>query len=137
MAPLLDTAKSLNDALPSTAPEIAFRMVGLARDLRGIVTAAYNKRTYTWFFEAVFPEVVDFFISAADAFAEQPEVVAPILKFLCEFAYNRAARIYFDNTSAYGILLFRQVSRLLAVVAPRLGKLKPVRCFVSLHSVRC
>ena len=41
------------------------------------------------------------------------QVTTPLLKFMCEFVLNKAQRLTFDSASPNGILLFREVSKII------------------------
>ncbi|KAM7254642.1 hypothetical protein ACFE04_004022 [Oxalis oulophora] len=45
--------------------------------------------------------------------SEMNEVTTPLLKFVSEFVWNNSQRMTFDSSSANGILLFREVSKLM------------------------
>ncbi|KAK3002773.1 hypothetical protein RJ639_018633 [Escallonia herrerae] len=48
------------------------------------------------------------------------EVTTPLLKFMAEFVLNKAQRLTFDSSSPNGILLFREVSKLLVAYGSRI-----------------
>lgn len=48
-----------------------------------------------------------------------PQVTTPLLKFMAEFVLNKAQRLTFDSSSPNGILLFREVSKLLVAYGSR------------------
>lgn len=48
-----------------------------------------------------------------EAFNDKPAVTTPLLKFVSEFVYNKSQRLTFDSSSPNGILLFREVSKVL------------------------
>lgn len=48
-------------------------------------------------------------VRCLEAWADTPEVSTPVLKFMCEFAFNKSQRLTFDSSSPNGILLFRCV----------------------------
>lgn len=41
------------------------------------------------------------------------QVTTPLLKFMAEFVFNKSQRLTFDSSSPNGILLFREVSKLI------------------------
>lgn len=47
------------------------------------------------------------------------QVTTPLLKFMAEFVLNKAQRLTFDSSSPNGILLFREVSKLLVLYGTR------------------
>lgn len=48
------------------------------------------------------------------------QVTTPLLKFMAEFVLNKAQRLTFDSSSPNGILLFREVSKLLVAYGSRI-----------------
>ncbi|KAF2323697.1 hypothetical protein GH714_036637 [Hevea brasiliensis] len=77
---------------------VKYALIGLMRDLRGIAMAT-NRH-----------------LSLADT----PEVTTPMLKFMAEFVLNKAQRLTFDSSSPNGILLFREVSKLIVAYGTRI-----------------
>jgi exportin-7 len=57
-------------------------LIGVCRDLRGIVSAAHNRPTYSALFDALFPTHVQTLVRAADTWADTPAVTTPLLKFM-------------------------------------------------------
>lgn len=47
------------------------------------------------------------------------QVTTPLLKFMAEFVQNKAQRLTFDSSSPNGILLFREVSKLIVAYGSR------------------
>ena len=62
---------------------------------------------FDWLYPAHFPTI----LASLEAWADTPEVSTPILKFMAEFVLNKTQRLAFDASSASGILLFREVSK--------------------------
>lgn len=48
------------------------------------------------------------------------QVTTPLLKFMSEFVLNKAQRLTFDSSSPNGILLFREVSKLIVAYGSRI-----------------
>ncbi len=108
IAAAMDTAQS---AMGVKSEAVAAKVAGVCRDLRGIIAAAHNPRTYQLVFEVLYPKYFDMLVSVAGAWADVPFVTTPLLKMLAELVHNRAHRISFGASSPNGILLFRQISR--------------------------
>jgi exportin-7 len=51
---------------------------------------------------------------------ETVQVTTPLLKFMAEFALNKAQRLTFDCSSPNGILLFREVSKVIVAYGSRI-----------------
>lgn len=66
-------------------------------------------------------------IRMAQAWADTPAVMHPLLKFMAEMVYNKSQRVNFDNCSPNGILLFRETSRLLCAYGNQALASPPVR----------
>lgn len=64
---------------------------------------------FDWLYPAHFPTI----LSCLSAWADTPAVTTPLLKFMSEFVHNRTQRLTFDSSSPNGILLFREVSKVL------------------------
>ena len=62
---------------------------------------------FDWLYPAHFTTI----LACLGAWADTPEVSTPILKFVAEFVMNKTQRLAFDASSASGILLFREVSK--------------------------
>jgi exportin-7 len=102
------------------ASGVRMAIIGLLRDLRGIASSTYNKRTYLLLFESLFPEAIPLLNNIAIMFSEDPVVMTALLKFMQEFVQNRGQRIQFDQSSAHGILLFRETSKILCAYGSRI-----------------
>lgn len=95
-------------------------VIGAMRDLRGIALSAYNKRTYTLLFESLYPSAFPLFIRVAEMYSDDPQVMTALLKFMQEFVQNRGQRIQFEQSSASGILLFRETSSIICAYGSRI-----------------
>ncbi|KAK7344913.1 hypothetical protein VNO77_15144 [Canavalia gladiata] len=110
--------ESTPDALfQSDAVKYAF--VGLMRDLRGITMATNSRRTYGFFFDWLYPAHMPLLLKGVAHYADIPEVTTPLLKFMAELVLNRSQRLVFDTSSPNGILLFREVSKLIVAYGSR------------------
>eukprot|EP00955_Chlamydomonas_euryale_P041110 351893-Chlamydomonas_euryale.AAC.22 len=124
-------------------------IIGLFRDLRGIAAATNSRRTYGALFEWLYPahlpviikclepsenclavlvsftlfvgpaRVQDMHFVRMQAWADVPEVTTPLLKFMAEFVFNKSTRLTFDASSPNGILLFREVSKVMMTYGSR------------------
>lgn len=112
-------------SLEST-PDTAFRtdavkyaLIGLMRDLRGIAMATNSRRTYGLLFDWLYPSHMPLLLKAIAHWTDTPEVTTPLLKFMAEFVLNKVQRLTFDSSSPNGILLFREVSKLIVAYGTR------------------
>eukprot|EP00891_Asterochloris_glomerata_P007395 jgi/Astpho2/7395/fgenesh1_pm.00114_%23_12_t len=88
-------------------------VIGLFRDLRGIAMATSSRRSYGLLFNWLYPAHFPAILCCLEAWADTPEVTTAILKFAAEFVLNKAQRLTFDTSSPNGILLFREVSKII------------------------
>ena len=65
-------------------------LIGLLRDLRGIVCACSNRRTYGLFFDWLYPEFTPLMHRTVFTFHDSPELTTPLLKLYAELVYNKA-----------------------------------------------
>jgi exportin-7 len=107
-------------------------MVTLARNLKGISLAATNTDQYNALFKYLVENPknanqckICVFSAAADLWWDEPQVVVPILKFISEFANNKAQRIVFDANSPNGIVLFREAAKVLSAYGQRMLQRPP------------
>ncbi|XVF00108.1 hypothetical protein REPUB_Repub03eG0256800 [Reevesia pubescens] len=115
MEPLLQVFLSL-ESTPDTVfrtDAVKYALIGLMRDLRGIAMATNSRRTYGLLFDWLYPAHMPLILKAITHWTDTPEVTTPLLKFMAEFVLNKAHRLTFDSSSPNGILLFREVSKLL------------------------
>lgn len=99
---------------------VKFTFIGLMRDLRGIAMATNSRRTYGLLFDWLYPSHLSLLLKAISHWSDSPEVTTPLLKFMAEFVLNKAQRLTFDCSSPNGILLFREVSKLLVAYGSRI-----------------
>ncbi|KAL5220326.1 hypothetical protein ABZP36_025039 [Zizania latifolia] len=122
MEPLLQVAVNLEattDAAFQT-DVVKYAFIGLMRDLRGIAMATNSRRTYGLLFDWMYPSRMPLLLKAISLCADEPEVTTPLLKFMSEFVLNKAQRLTFDSSSPNGILLFREVSKLIVAYGSRI-----------------
>ncbi|TVU12964.1 hypothetical protein EJB05_46631 [Eragrostis curvula] len=94
--------------------------IGWMRDLRGIAMATNSRRTYGLLFDWLYPSRMQLLLRAISLWTDEPEVTTPLLKFMCEFVLNKAQRLTFDSSSPNGILLFREVSKIIVAYGSRI-----------------
>jgi exportin-7 len=94
-------------------PEARLAIIGAMRDLRGVCVSAYSRRTYNLLFEALYPTIFPLLNRVAKEWTDDPAVMTALMKFMLEFVHNKGQRIHFEQSSANGILLFRETSTIL------------------------
>eukprot|EP00803_Ostreobium_quekettii_P004119 evm.model.scf_281.4 EVM.evm.TU.scf_281.4 scf_281:37255-51104(+) len=122
VAPMQQVLVGLHTASQSATSAQAVRqsvpketVMGLFRDLRGVVSAAGNRRSYGLIFDWLYPAHFPVILTCLEAWSDSPEVTTPLLKFMAEFVQNKTQRLSFDLSSPNGILLFREVSKVLVM----------------------
>jgi exportin-7 len=122
---LSNAARSDVNAFRSDA--VKHTLIGLFRDLRGIASAANSRRTYSLLFDWMYPRHVGLLLHAMETYADDPQVSTPLLKFVAEFVLNKTQRLTFEPSSVNGILLFREVSKLVVAYGRRALAAPPVK----------
>ena len=100
-------------------------IIGVCRDLRGILQAAHNRPTYAQVFDAIFPRHVQTLVQAMEVWWDDPPVTTSLLKFMAELVFNRGQRIQFGTASANGILLFREASNMIVGYGQKIADVTP------------
>ena len=78
---LLRSLKQQDDATLAT-PQARAALIGVLRDLRGIVCSCSNRRTYAFFFDWLYPEFTPLLQRAVAVYYEEPQVTTPLLLLL-------------------------------------------------------
>ncbi|XP_043194431.1 exportin-7-B-like isoform X2 [Amphibalanus amphitrite] len=126
-------------------------LIGLARDLRGLVFAFNTKASYMMLFDWIYPSYTPILQRAVELWFTEPQLTTPVLKLFAELVQNRSQRLQFDVSSPNGILLFREMSKLLCTYGERIltipdlskDQVYPMRlkgiciCFSMLKSALC
>lgn len=120
VAPNLEIMSQLSQTSDLRQPAVRIAIIGALRDLRGITASTYNKRTYNLLFDALYPTSFPLLLRIAEIWYDDPVVMTALLKFLQEFVQNKSQRIAFEQSSANGILLFREISAILCVYGNRI-----------------
>ncbi|KAK4339080.1 hypothetical protein RND71_040542 [Anisodus tanguticus] len=125
------------DALFRT-DDVKQALIGLMRDLRGIAMATSSRRTYGFLFDWLYPSHIPLLLKAITVWADTPEflelhctsnpkgmenerrVTTPLLKFVAEFVLNKSQRLNFETSSPNGILLFRELSKLIVAYGSKI-----------------
>ncbi|GAB9466965.1 Exportin-like protein [Globisporangium polare] len=124
MEPIEDVLNKLMQTPSFRVPEVKNAVIGVCRDLRGIVQQTHNRRTFSCIFDFLYPTYFPVFVRAAEELYDNPFVMTALLKFLQEVAYNKAQRVMFDQSSANGILLFRELSSVVVAFGRRIQPLQ-------------
>ena len=128
MAPLTELLVLLREECTHAnvnSPQMRTALVGALRDMRGVVAACSNRRTYSYFFDWVYPEFTPLLQRVASLYYNSPEVTTPLLKLYGELVHNKAQRLTFDSSSPNGILLFRDMSAVLVAYGSRILQVQP------------
>ncbi|GFR81724.1 exportin-7 [Elysia marginata] len=125
MVPLTSHFESVGGLLANTNVSVNMEdakrsLIGLARDLRGITFAFSNKTSYMMLFDWFYPSFTPVLQRAVELWFHDPTVTTPILKLFTELAQNRSQRLQFDVSSPNGILLFRELSKMICCYGSRI-----------------
>jgi exportin-7 len=120
IAPNLEIIAQLSQTGDLRTPAVRIAIIGALRDLRGIVASTYNKRTYGLLFEALHPSSFPLLVRIAETWYDDAFVMTALFKFMQEFVFNKGQRIYFEQSSANGILLFRETSQVVCAYGSRI-----------------
>ncbi|KAM0896612.1 hypothetical protein ACQ4PT_023079 [Festuca glaucescens] len=122
MEPLLQIAVNLEASADAAfrTDAVKYAFTGLMRDLRGIAMATNSRRTYGLLFDWLYPSRMPLLLRAISLLTDEPEVTTPLFKFMSEFVLNKAQRLTFDSSSPNGILLFREISKLIVAYGSRI-----------------
>jgi exportin-7 len=82
IAPNIEIMAQLSQTTDLRQPAVRLAIVGALRDLRGITSATYNKRTYNLLFDALYPSSFPFLLRVAETWYDDPTVMTALLKFL-------------------------------------------------------
>lgn len=126
MIPLTQSFESLGQVLLNSGSGVGFpdevrkTVIGLARDLRGIVFAFNTKISYMMLFDWIYPAYTPILHRAVEIWYQDPQVTTPVLKLFAELVQNRSQRLQFDVSSPNGILLFREASKMICTYGSRI-----------------
>ena len=90
-------------------------LIALFRDLRGLFSPLIAKKTYSQTFDWFFPTYYPLLEKTAEVYGNVPQIIIPMLRFICEFVFNKSSRISFDINSASGILIFKHFSKIVRI----------------------
>ncbi|XP_065827879.1 exportin-7-like isoform X2 [Oscarella lobularis] len=118
MTPIAATFQKIGSQLISgeavySESELKFLFIGLCCDLRGVVSAIVSRPCYSMFFDWIYPNYFPVLQRALQLWCHDPSVTTPILRLASELVNNKQQRLLFDISSPNGILLFREVSKIL------------------------
>eukprot|EP01133_Synstelium_polycarpum_P004252 gene4252-4962_t len=112
------------------------KIIGLMRDLRGIVCSTGNKRSFIQFFEWINPRFTDVLLRIVNSFYDASDVMVAVLKFLSEYVFNKQARLNFDTSSPTGFIIFRETSKIIHTYDLYKYKLKGISICMTIFT-RC
>ena len=117
--PLLQVAARVQPSVHLRDENVALAVMGVCRDMRGVVAAAQNRNAYLQCFGALHPAFTDTMARSLEVWADQPQVTTAVLKFFAELVMQRGSRIQFGNSSANGILLFKAAAQAITAYGQR------------------
>ncbi|KAL3864345.1 hypothetical protein ACJMK2_006036 [Sinanodonta woodiana] len=110
----------LSNAISAKTEETKRLLIGLARDLRGVIFAFNTRTSYMMLFDWIYPTYSPVVHRAIELWYHDPSVTTPVLKLMAELAQNRSQRLQFDVSSPNGILLFREVGKMIVSYGSRI-----------------
>ncbi|KRZ68305.1 Exportin-7 [Trichinella papuae] len=87
-------------------------VIGLCRDLRGILLACNNNLAYSRVFQQIYPTVFFIFNQAIKLWSTDHDLVSPIFRFCIELCDNRSTRMNFKVSCPYGYLIFKEITNI-------------------------
>ncbi|KRX20843.1 Exportin-7-A [Trichinella nelsoni] len=87
-------------------------VIGLGRDLRGILLACSSNLSFTRVFQQIYPTVFFIFNKAIKFWSTDHDLVSPIFRFCIELCDNRSARMNFKVSCPYGYLIFKEITNI-------------------------
>jgi len=119
MKPFENIFEQLENVQDFTSRDVILTGVGLARDLNGCLLALTNSRAYLAFFNWIYPRYFRIILRMFEPWWENSFVCIPMLKFISSFTHQKYQRIDFPISSPNGILLFREISKVLVTYGNR------------------
>ncbi|CAA2953382.1 exportin-7-like isoform X1 [Olea europaea subsp. europaea] len=110
VACIVTSAMSMSSPVPGTVSEVAQAMEGYLANTCRIGRLLLQNSESTLPSQAALLQLL-LMLDMGNA----RKVTTPLLKFMAEFVLNKAQRMTFDTSSPNGILLFRDVNKLLVV----------------------
>ncbi|KRY77853.1 Exportin-7-A, partial [Trichinella pseudospiralis] len=87
-------------------------VIGLCRDLRGILLACNSNLAYCRVFQQIYPTVFFIFNQAIKLWPTDHDLVSPIFRFCIELCDNRSTRMNFKVSCPYGYLIFKEITNI-------------------------
>lgn len=99
--------------------------VGLLRDLTGVFFGCQTKAQYEKVWDWIYPKYIEIIAKGAGLLYDCPAVTSPLLKLGIQMATNRGGRLDFGCSSANGILLFREISKIVVEYGGKIADVTP------------
>lgn len=119
-APFLAQLDELRPVVGRKNEDVMRGIVGLCRDLRGVLEATHNRRTFGLVFDALFPERISVLADVLEHWSDTPPVTISLLKCFMELVFNRSSRVNFGSSSPNGVILFKETSRVVTTFTARI-----------------
>ncbi|GAB5593863.1 hypothetical protein Unana1_08763 [Umbelopsis nana] len=117
----LQNLLSLNSIEDFRQESVKTTLLGLFKDLQGFISPIQSRTNYEMFFEWFYPEYMPVLLKGLQSWGADL-LSTSLLKFYSEFVFNRSQRLTFERSSADGILLFRETSKVLITYAQSIVK---------------
>lgn len=90
-------------------------VLSVLSELRGISAAISTQKNYLLFFDWLYPSLFPLFLKVLQQYLCSDLVITSLYRFLRELVTNRNSRIRFDVATASGIILFKEIARILVL----------------------
>ena len=120
LEPLVGVLKQLQSAPSLRTAEASNAIIGVCRDLQGVVAGAAEADVYNVVFRCLRPEDTNAasglagLARAAEELYDNPTVIKAVLKLVMELVYDNGARLAFHLHSPNGVVLFRESCTILS-----------------------
>jgi len=94
---------------------LKLKATGLCRDLTGILDVAEARQDYKAMFKWVYPHNLQMLVRILETWWDEGQVVNPLLKLVASLVHNKQDRIHFPKSSANGIRLFKEASKIVTM----------------------
>lgn len=109
-----------SNATSYPAEETKRLIVGLFKDLRGLVYSFNTRTSFQLFFEWLYPKYTQLMQRVLDMLYHDKDIAKAVLSFASELTQNRSQRLHSDVMVPNGVLLFREISKTLVTYGSQL-----------------
>ncbi|KAJ3431678.1 exportin [Anaeramoeba flamelloides] len=118
----LSLSSTTNDKHQNYSKNDLKLILGLIKDLLGVVSATNSDRSYTLLFDWLYPDFFELFNEIILSFSNHSKIIIQILKLLSEISYNRYQRIAFESWSPNGVYLVKVLIKIVDAFSSKLAQ---------------